>query len=170
MKKKYGVLIGLVVLLVVAVFINIRLNAAAEENAKNVNSLGGPDQTQTANVDIDAEDYYAVFRADRETERKEEVDWLDAIILNEDTDAETLADAQQQKLAIVDSMEKERNIESLIKAKGFDDVAVMVGEDSVNVVIKAEQIDAKQAAQILDIVYGETEMDAQNVKIYPSAG
>ncbi len=170
MKKKYGVLIGLVVLLVAAVFINIRLNAAAEENAKNVDSLGEPGQTQIANADINAADYYEVFRADRETERKEEVDWLDAIILNEDTDAETLADAQQQKLVIVDSMEKERNIENLIKAKGFDDAAVMVTEDSVNVVIKAEQIDAKQAAQILDIVYSETEMDAQNVKIYPSAG
>lgn len=170
MKKKYGVLIGLVVLLVVAVFINIRLNAAAEENAKNVGVLGNPDKTQATNADMDAEDYYEVFRADRETDRTEEVAWLDAIILNEDTDAETLADAQQQKLAIVDSMEKERNIETLIKAKGFDDVAVMVTQDSVNVVVKAEQIDAKQAAQILDIVYSETEMDAQNVKIYPSAG
>ncbi|HWR23035.1 MAG TPA: SpoIIIAH-like family protein [Feifaniaceae bacterium] len=169
MKKKYGVLIGLVVLLVVAVFINIRLNAAAEGDAQNVNSPGGPDQVQITNADVDAEDYYEVFRADRESDRTQEVEYLDAIILNEDTDAETLADAQQRKLAIVDSMEKERNIESLIKAKGFDDAAVMVTEDSVNVVVKAAQIDTKQAAQILDIVYGETEVDAQNVKIYPSA-
>ncbi len=170
MKKKYGVLIGLVVLLVVAVFINIRLNAAGNQNVKDVNSPGGTDQVKITSTGNDTEDYYEVFRADRETDRAEEVEWLDAIILNEDTDAETLADAQQQKLAIVDSMEKERNIESLIKAKGFADAAVMVTEDSVNVVIKAEKIDAKQAAQILDIVYSETEMDAQNVKIYPSAG
>ncbi len=170
MKKKYGVLIGLVVLLVVAVFVNIRLNAAAGEEAEKVNAPGAADQVQITGVDLNAEDYYEVFRANRESDREEEVAYLDAIILNEDTDAETLADAQQQKLAIVDSMEKERNIESLIMAKGFEDVAAMVREDSVDVVVKAEQIDAKQAAQILDIVYGETEMDAQHVKIHPSAG
>ncbi len=168
MKKKYGVLIGLVVLLVVAVFVNIRLNAAGDD-AQKVNAPGAADQVKITGAE-DAENYYEVFRANRESDREEEVAYLDAIILNEDTDAETLADAQQQKLAIVDSMEKERNIESLIMAKGFADVAAMVREDSVDVVVKAGQIDAKQAAQILDIVYSETEMDAQHVKIHPSAG
>lgn len=167
MKKKYGVLIGLVVLLVVAVYVNIRLNNAAGENAEKVNASGA---AQVTGVDVDTEDYYEVFRANRESDREEEVAYLDAIILNKDTDAETLADAQQQKIAIVDSMEKERNIESLIMAKGFEDVAAMVRADGVDVVVKAEKIDAKQAAQILDIVYSVTEMDAQHVKIHPSAG
>ena len=170
MKKKYGVLIGLVVLLVVAVFVNIRMNSAAADGTQKVNAPGAADETQTAGKDLDTEDYYEVFRTTRESHRGQELDYLETIITNDDTDAETLSDAQQQKLAIVEGMEKEFAIESLIKAKGFDDVAVLVSDDSVNVVIKAEEIDAKQAAQILDIVYNETGMDAENVKIHPSAG
>ncbi len=169
MKKKYGVLIGLVVLLVVAVFVNIRLNNASGETAPEpVNA--SLDQTKGGVVtEVDAEEYFEVFRTERQNWRKEEIAYIDEIIMNKDTDAETLADAQQQKLAIVGNMENEFTIESLVKAKGFEDVAVNINGGTVSVVVKAEEITSKQAAQILDIVCRTTDVDAENVKVYPSA-
>ena len=169
MKKKYGVLIGLVVLLVVAVFVNIRLNIASGEAAPEpVNA--SLDQTKGGVVtEVNAEEYFEVFRTERQNWRKEEIAYIDEIILNKDTDAETLADAQQQKLAIVGNMENEFTIESLVKAKGFEDVAVNINNGTVSVVVKAEEITSKQAAQILDIVCRTTGVDAENVKVYPSA-
>ncbi len=170
MKKKYGVLIGLVVLLVVAVFVNIRLNNASGEAAPEpVNASLDQTKGDAAVAGMDAKEYFEVFRTERQSQREEEVAYIDEIILNKDTDAETLADAQQQKLAIVGNMENEFTIESLVKAKGFEDVAVNINDGTVNVVIKAEEITSKQAAQILDIVYRTTGVDAENVKVYPSA-
>ncbi|MEL7603039.1 MAG: SpoIIIAH-like family protein [Bacillota bacterium] len=164
--KKYGVLIGLLVLLVVAVYVNVRINKSSTVNPKPTMSIG----VETAASAGGEEEYFEVFRADRQSMRDMELEYLETIITNDDTDAETLADAQQQKLAIVEGMEKEFTIESLLKAKGFEDAAVTVHSGSINVVIKAETLSAQQVAQVLDIVCRETGEEAENVKVTTAKG
>jgi stage III sporulation protein AH len=164
--KKYGVLIGLLVLLVVAVYVNVRINKASTANPKPTMSIG----VETAASSGGEVEYFEVFRADRQSMRDMELEYLETIITNDDTDAETLADAQQQKLAIVEGMEKEFTIESLLKAKGFEDAAVTVHSGSINVVIKAETLSAQQVAQVLDIVCRETKEEAENVKVTTAKG
>lgn len=163
--KKYGVLIGLLVLLVVAVYVNVRINKSTT-NPKPTLSIG----VETAALATEDEEYFEVFRTDRQSMRDMELEYLETIITNDDTDAETLADAQQQKLAIVDGMEKEFTIESLLKAKGFDDAAVTVHSGSINVVIKADTLSAQQVAQVLDIVCRETGEAAENIKVTTAKG
>lgn len=158
--KKYGVLVGLLVLLVVAVYVNVRINKASTANPKPTMSIG-----VAASASGGEEEYFEVFRTDRQSQRDMELEYLETIITNDDTDAETLADAQQQKLAIVEGMEKEFTIESLLKAKGFDDAAVTVHSGSINVIVKAETLSAQQVAQVLDIVCRETGEEAENVKV-----
>lgn len=164
--KKYGILIGLLVLLVVAVYVNVRINKATPTNPKPTMTIKAADKAASA----DAEAYFETYRADRQSQRDMELSYLETIITNKETDAETLADAQQQKLAIVDGMEKEFTIESLLKAKGFEDAAVMVHNGSVNVVIKADTLSAQQVAQVLDIVCRETGEEAENVKVTTAKG
>lgn len=164
--KKYGVLIGLLVLLVVAVYVNVRINKSSTANPKPTLSIG----VETVASSDGEEEYFEVFRADRQSQRDMELGYLETIITNDDTDAETLADAQQQKLAIVDGMEKEFTIESLLKAKGFDDAAVTVHSGSINVIIKAETLSPQQVAQVLDIVCRETGEEAENVKVTTAKG
>ena len=74
-----------------------------------------------------------------------------------------------QKLALVNNMEKEFTIESLIRAKGFRDAAVTFHGGSVNVVVDCETLTDEQVAQILDIVQRETGESAENVKVIPGA-
>ena len=100
--------------------------------------------------------------------RNAEIQVLESIIKSDKTDAEALADAQEQKLEIVTCMEMEFTIESLIKAKGFNDVAVTVHKGSVNVIVDADSLSAEQVAQILDIVRSETGEPASNVKVSSS--
>lgn len=170
MKKKYGVLIGLLVLLVVAVYVNVRINKASKNNPLPTLSIGVAQGAQAESASADMEAYFETFRADRQNTRNMEIEVLETIILNDATDAETLADAQEQKLAIVDAMEKEFTVESLLKAKGFEDAAVTFHTGSVNVVIKAETLSAQDVAQVLDIVCRETGEEAQNVKVSSAAG
>lgn len=164
MKKNYGILIGLAVLLVVAVFVNVRINKNTLNSPRPTLGIA-PGTTAAGNDTVNAEQYFETFREDRENVRDKELSYLETIILHDQTDAETLQDAQQQKIAIVDSMEKEFTVESLLKAKGFLDSAVTFHKGSVNVIIQAEELSPSQAAQILDIVCRETGEEAKNVKI-----
>lgn len=165
--KKVGVIIGTGLLLIFAVYLNYKLNMEPVD-----------EQTQTGgNVSITAADdsedsavfsgtnYFASFRENREAVRNKEIEYLDAIIADQKTDAETLEDAQRQKMAIVDGMEKEFTIESLLVAKGFEDAAVTIHEGSINVVVDSDSLTSDQVAKILDIVTRETGEKADNIKV-----
>lgn len=167
MKKNYIILIGLVTLLCAAVFINSRINTSNsyEDYSSVYDSASLPAEEEDAVFSVENEEYFEVFRADRENVREDELTFLETVIANEHTDSETLKDAQQQKLAIIDSMEKEFTIESLLKAKGFADAAVTFHKGSVNVIVKADSLSDSQVAQIFDIVLRETGEEAKNIKL-----
>ena len=81
------------------------------------------------------------------------------------------ADARQtavnQKLKLVEIMEKELLLESLLKAKGYEDVIVSVGltNDNINVVVKAEEITREDTAKIYNTIKNETNTSSDMVKI-----
>ena len=97
--------------------------------------------------------------------RATEIEYLDEVIAVSYSDAETLADAQAQKMALVENMEAEFTIENLLRAKGFADAAVTFHKGSVNVVVDSPALSSEQVAQILDIVKRETGESADNIKI-----
>lgn len=167
MKKNYGILIGLAALLVIAVFVNVRVNQGGRATPAPTLSadMQGDALTGALSASGGEPAYFETFREDRENTREKELSYLETIILHANTDAETLQDAQQQKLALIDGMEKEFTVESLLKSKGFEDAAVTFHAGSVNVIVKAAALSEQEAAQILDIVCRETGEQAKNIKI-----
>lgn len=160
--KKHLVFAVAAVLFAAAFFVNVKLNYPKEkETAQSTTETEAETETAAA---VDA-DYFASFRRDREEIRKTEMEYLDEVIAVSASDDETLADAKEQKLVLVENMEKEFTIESLIKAKGFEDAAVTFHPGSVNVVVKTDELSKKQVAQILEIAMKETGEPAGNVKI-----
>ena len=166
--RKYAVLLVAGALLVGAVVLNIRLNQGTEP----VLAQGEP-ETEDAGMQAAVEqtdaDYFASFRAERDAVRATEIEYLDEVIAVSYSDAETLADAQAQKLALVENMEAEFTIENLLRAKGFSDAAVTFHKGSVNVVVDCPQLSSEQVAQILDVVTRETGESADNIKILSQA-
>lgn len=166
MKRKYGMLAAMVVLLIVAVVVNYHMNQDAnDETAMLPGMIDVQKNNPKDETPVDSGDYFETFRTDRENVRNKELDYLETIITHDQTDAETLADAQQQKLDIVSGMEKEFTVEKLLKAKGFTDAAVTFHAGSVNVVIDTPSLSEEQVAQILEIVVRETGESAENIKI-----
>ncbi len=160
--KKYFVL-AVVAVLFVGAFV---LNLVANGEGKDMDTDYG-ESTATAEPTFEqtSGDYFETFRKDREEVRELEMEYLDEVIAASASDQETLADAQRQKLALVENMEKEFTIESMIKAKGFEDAAVTFHSGTVNVVVKCDELSDGQVAQILDIVQGQTEESAENIKV-----
>ncbi len=159
--KKYLVLAVVAVLFAGAFVLNIMANGDADKEEYDVNA---ENMQATAETEVTA-DYFETFRQDREEVRKLEMEYLDEVIAASASDQETLGDAQKQKLALVDNMEKEFTIESMIKAKGFEDAAVTFHSGTVNVVVKSNELNEGQVAQILDIVKRETGEPAGNIKV-----
>lgn len=164
--KKYLLLTGLIVVLVAVGYINFALGNGQGNDVASAtsNEIEGALQADDVAV-ISSQDYFVDFKATRESRRDTEIALLDSIISSDKSDAEAIKDAQDQKIAIVKSMESELKIEGLLVASGFSDAIVTVKEGSVNVVIKADEISKEQAAKILEIVKDETGEPAQNIKI-----
>ena len=84
-------------------------------------------------------------------------------------DADALDSAKEQALAdiaaIAATIEKEANIESLIKAKGFEECVAVINGDKANIIVKSEGLQPNQLSQILEIVYLQADILPENVTI-----
>ena len=164
LNKRVLTAVGLCLLLAAAVLTNVLVNRNRGEPAEtettaqpNVTAVSA--QTKAADAN-----FFAAYREERDSVRTQELAYLDAIVA-QGADAETLSDAQQQKLELVNAMETELTVENLVRAKGFSDVIVSIHKGNINVVVGAETLSDEQVAQILDIVLRETGKSAENVKI-----
>ena len=84
-------------------------------------------------------------------------------------DAASLDAAKEQALAdiaaIAATIEKEANIESLIKAKGFEECVAVINGDKASIIVKSEGLKPNQLSQILEIVYLQADILPANVTI-----
>lgn len=159
--KKVLVIAGLAILLAVTGVLNWKF--AADKKARQQAQGNGSGTEQTVSS-------FADFRTERERVRTQELTSIDSIINNENTDTQTLAEAQKMKLELTDTMEKELLIEGLLKAKGFEDAVITISDTAVNVIVKQKDLTKQQVAQVLEIVLREAgDISAENVKISEAA-
>ena len=170
--KKAIVVVSLAVLLVLAGIINYQLNETDGNLTANATASAKPsksvDAAQAGNEATTTSAFFTEFRAQRETQRKQELEYIDSVISNASTSKETLAEAQKQKLALASSMEKELTIEGLLSAKGFGNAVVTLHAGSVNVIVEQKDLTTAQIAQILDVVRRESGESIENIKIVPA--
>ncbi len=166
-KQRIIVLSGLAVLLIAAPILNYQFNSAADKAATASPKATATQSVQTGSDSVTTGNFFTDYVTERETQRTDELSYLDSVINDKDTDAATKKTAQEQKTAIAKSMEVEMTVENLLKAKSFEKVAVLYHTGSVNIVVGAEELTDAQVAQILDVVRAETGESAQNIKIIP---
>lgn len=156
--KKIIVLSIMVALLIATGVLNFVLNDKLNSTSQISGSGNADDVTQT---------FFAAARSDRDATRESEFLYLDAI-MNSDSSTESVKKtAQEQKLALVERMEKELALETLIKGKGFDDVIVTIGDKGVSIVVGSEELTVEQANLILSVVVSETTFKATEVNVIP---
>lgn len=122
------------------------------------------DKTEN-DASVETASFFTTYKSERSTNREDEMTYLESVITNANTDTETLNEAQQMKLEIVNNMELENNIEGILVAKGFEDAVVTFGSASVNVVVKDVELTGAEVAQILDVVTTQTDYAPGQVKV-----
>ena len=111
-----------------------------------------------------AEGSFEERRAALELERNKLISSLDATINNSESEAEK-SNASSEKNRILNAMETEMAIESLIETKNLPDSFVMITESSVNVTVDKQELDTNTVAKICDVVMRETGKSADRIII-----
>lgn len=169
-KKKQIILAALVFLLATAIYINWQFNSNVTDNAPQSQSddnLGDAEFVGTNNVKIEKEEneYFASARKEREETRNELLEELEEIQKDVKLSDEAINSAVKKHVEVLGYSETERNIESLVKAKGFKDCIAIIGEDSVNVIVLTDNLENADVLQIQDIVLSQKKIDLDSIKI-----
>ena len=151
--KKIALIVSMAVVLVAAAVLNVTLLAT-----KDTTPSGEAVQTS----------FFATSRLNRQAYRDYEIEELNQIIAQEgDEYAAARQNATARKQQIIDAMETELLLETLLKAQGFNDVLVTVNttQDNISVIVDKEDLDYDDAVKIYYIVASETGLSQRYVRI-----
>lgn len=152
--KKIALIVSMVVVLAVAAVLNVTLLA---NNNKN-NGTG--DVVQTG--------FFQTSRLDRQTTRDYEIAELNQIINMEgDEYAEARKSAIAKKQQIVDAMETELLLETLLKAQGYEDVLVTVNanSDKISVIVDKDELAREDTVRIYNVIATQASISHEYVRI-----
>lgn len=163
--KKFGVRNLVIVLSVLLIGAAVYVNWAIFGRAKPDDT----DKDKTTQGDVTDnntnQNFFAATQIERQRARDEAMEVLQGVV----DDAKSLDAAKEQALsdiaAIAATIEKEANIESLIKAKGFEECVAVINGDKANIIVKSEGLQPNQLSQILEIVYKQANILPANVTI-----
>ncbi len=110
--------------------------------------------------------YFTSAALSRKQARDEALEVLQTVVKSEDALESTRTDALKEISRIALDIEKESNIETLVRAKGFEQCVAVLSDDSVSVIVKQEdELLPSQIAQIKEIVYESTGILPTAIKI-----
>ncbi len=110
-------------------------------------------------------DFFEEFRLERERERALEIESIQAVAENPDTDPEVRRQAQAALLAAVSRARREFDAESMILARGYADAIVSVTSEGVSVVVKSGRLEEAGVHAIGDMVARATGVNLSRITI-----
>ncbi len=152
-KKKVFLVISMVAVLAIAAILNVVL-IANEQN---------PDDNSTP-----VASFFDSTRADRQATREYEIQQLNSILQMEgDEYSEARANALEQKMKLIESMELEYLLETTLKALGFQDAIVTISttSESINVVVDCDELLREDTAKIYNTITQETSISPDYINI-----
>lgn len=122
-----------------------------------------------AKPDNKTEDYFTTAKKEREKNRTEACETIEETLKSDKLSEEDKKSAMLKIEEIGARMEKESNIEALLKAKGFEKALAVISDSGISIIVKSEGLTSAQTLQIQDIATKETNIGLANVKIIPIA-
>ena len=135
-----------------------------ETRINRSNALQVTTAVQNENMSAAAPDFFAEYRLEREKIRSEQSDLLREMIKNAKTD-EVRQHAQDSMLKLVLDKQRESEIESLIKAKGFNDSLVFIRDNSVNAIVKTNSLTKEEVIGVAEVIKRISGVQAENITI-----
>ena len=141
-------------------------DAESEDDTKESLDMKTENYGESEFVNGSADDFFAQARLERTTNRDEAVQTLQSIMGGGDVTNDEMVTNALEAVEVSKLIESEGNIESLIKAQGIEDCVVYLDGESAKVVVKSQGLEKGQAASIKDIILGEVNVPAENIRIF----
>jgi len=154
-KKKIIILSVMVALLLVTGYVNVALNSSLSNNITQTSS----------NVSAN---FYTTYRTEREATRAQEIQFYDSIIASATSSEEAKDEAEQNKMNLIATMEKELVTEGIIRGKGFTDAIVTSSSSNVNVFVQSAELTSNEVAQITTVVTEQLGVEIDKIVIIPA--
>ncbi len=130
--------------------------------------LAGTNSTQVDGSGSVTVNYFTTYRAERNSTRSEEFVQLDSVISAYEVGSPEHTQALQEKQKMVERMEDELVMETIIKTIGFSDVAVAIGDSqNINVFINSSELTADTVTKIFYALEVEQKIRDGNIIIMP---
>ncbi len=167
---KGQITVGVLVLgLALAVWLNAKYVPTSTKylgDAVYVDATEEGEAVETA-AKVDSSDYFETAKKERENARKEASETVEELLKTDKLTENDKKEIMEKIENINKNIQKEADIETLLKAKGFEKSLVIINDKGITVVVKSDGLNASQTMQIQDIVTGETSINLQNLKIIP---
>ncbi len=187
-KSKFGgkqiLLLGLVALVVAAGYYrwtveNDKLNEAvptvsevktkpteAEPESKPNEEKGEqPKEGENSQGNQEGTENITKLKQSRDSARSQSVEEYKKMSQDKEASQENRKNAEKKVAMENDFADKERKIETQVKAKGYKDCIAYVDEGGVSVTVEGGEIDGAKVSQIKDIIVSVTNVSVKNIKI-----
>ena len=154
--RRYGKFIIVVICLVLFVLLGMagfnlcRLYLSAKVDRSNAMQVARPIAAETLPTAAVC-DFFTEYRLERDKLRSERSEVLREVIRGTKSD-EVRQKAQEAMLKLVADKEREAEMESMIKAKGFSDALVFIRENAVSAIIKSQNLERDQVVRVAEII------------------
>lgn len=129
------------------------------EQSENQEHGEQQEQTQSQSQGI------AQLKQERDKARSESIEQWQKTAQNKDASQESKTEAEKKVKFANEWTEKEKNIETLVKAKGYTDCFAHINDAGISVVVSGGEVNGAKVAQIKDIIVSETNIPVRNIKI-----
>jgi len=156
-----------IALILVAGYLNVRFSTPLEETPSAPGNVS--DQAPGEESGSSEENFFAQAVISRERVRDEAIDVLRELTEDESADAAARQEAYEQMNRLAEEISSEVNIENLVRSTGVEQCVAVVSGDDVNVIVRSDGLTPGEVAQIKEIVYLQTGVIPNNVKIIERA-
>lgn len=128
-----------------------------EQGEQQKQTQGNEGQTQSQGI--------AQLKQERDKARSESMEQWQKTAQNKDASQESKTEAEKKVKSTNEWTEKEKNIETLVKAKGYADCFANINDSGISVVVSGGEVNGAKVAQIKDVIVSETNIPVRNIKI-----
>lgn len=163
--NRYAML-GVGVVICIAIVLILRSVDSIEQvrvNRSNAMQVTATTVTEQA-IPTSSPDFFIEYRLERDRFRSERSDLLRENIKNAKND-DTRQQTQDIVLKMITEKQKETEIETLIKARGFADALVVIRDNSVSAIVKTTFLSRDEVTQVADVISRISGVKAEDISI-----
>ena len=170
LRKKQVTLAAMVLALGAAIFINWyytkpQVQPGSEDVSTSV-SQQNENLGDAQYVAATADDEFATFRLERKTAHDKAEETLDSVIKDSSSSQAAVAEATAALKQLTDSIKRESDLETLIKAKTGSACVVIIDSGEVKVVVEKDVLTDEVTMQIKDLVLNQGKFTPENITIF----